>query len=353
MSNLALPSGKSTLFVLLKSFILLVPAILICPGTVKSLEATVPATRGVTVGYAKRYLVHVTTTLNLPTSAPGLKQVRVWHALPVVRPWSKTNKQPPLTALSYQPNTARFELEADRRSGHIYYETNNPPSNGRTLTYKTDFEFYSADRKFDPSAVSCTWSQYKASDYPASDGTRVGTNVKKLADDLRRNTDPISCVTKFNAWIFKNIRYDERCTVPLDDGDDILAAGRGHCGHIASLFKQMCLAAGIPFRPGWGLALDDDDTIRKLGKTPDNFPYIHTWGEVYFPNVGWVEVDPTRGNDPYNFPASLVSNNSGFQNCSVWITENGGETHAARWLSTNGRSGFEYGIDTKIRFETR
>lgn len=350
---MALPSGKRALFVLLKSFILLVPAILICPGTVKSLEATVPATRGVTVGYAKRYLVHVTTTLNLPTSAPGLKQVRVWHALPVVRPWSKTNKQPPLTALSYQPNTARFELEADRRSGHIYYETNNPPSNGRTLTYKTDFEFYSADRKFDPSAVSCTWSQYKASDYPASDGTRVGTNVKKLADDLRRNTDPISCVTKFNAWIFKNIRYDERCTVPLDDGDDILAAGRGHCGHIASLFKQMCLAAGIPFRPGWGLALDDDDTIRKLGKTPDNFPYIHTWGEVYFPNVGWVEVDPTRGNDPYNFPASLVSNNSGFQNCSVWITENGGETHAARWLSTNGRSGFEYGIDTKIRFETR
>jgi Transglutaminase-like enzymes, putative cysteine proteases len=276
MSNLALPSGKRALFVLLKSFILLVPAILICPGTVKSLEATVPATRGVTVGYAKRYLVHVTTTLNLPTSAPGLKQVRVWHALPVVRPWSKTNKQPPLTALSYQPNTARFELEADRRSGHIYYETNNPPSNGRTLTYKTDFEFYSADRKFDPSAVSCTWSQYKASDYPASDGTRVGTNVKKLADDLRRNTDPISCVTKFNAWIFKNIRYDERCTVPLDDGDDILAAGRGHCGHIASLFKQMCLAAGIPFRPGWGLALDDDDTIRKLGKTPDKFS-LHTY----------------------------------------------------------------------------
>lgn len=350
---MALLSGKRTLFILFNSFILLVLAFLVCPGAVKSLEATVPATRGVTVGYAKRYLVHVTTTLNLPTGGPGLKQVRVWHALPVVRPWSRTNKQPPLTALAYQPNTARFELEADRRSGHIYYETNNPPSNGRVLTYKTDFEFYSADRKFDPGSVSCTWSQYKASDFPASDGTRVGSNVKKLVDDLKRNSDPISCVTRFNTWIFKNIRYDERCSVSLDDGEAILAAGRGHCGHIASLFKQMCLAAGVPFRAGWGLALDDDDTIRKLGKTPDNFPYIHTWGEVYFPNVGWVEVDPTRGNDPYNFPASLVANNSGFQNCSVWITENGGETHAARWLSSNGRNGFEYGIDTKIRFENR
>ncbi|HMY03448.1 MAG TPA: transglutaminase-like domain-containing protein [Candidatus Obscuribacter sp.] len=302
--------------------------------------------RGVSTANQHRYLVHVKTTLKPKASS---EQVRVWHALPVLKPWGRVYRQPPVTGLGYTPRTGKFELEADKRSGHLYYEE-NAPARQKELVFQTDFELFSADRRFDPNYSNCSFANYKAQDFACVDKTiKVHPQLKTLAASLKQGSDPINYVKKVCDWIRGNITYDDSVGYEASDCASIMKNKRGHCGHIATVFNHLCLAGGVPWRVAWGLALTDAATIKSMGKTTENFPYSHTWGEVYFPGIGWVEVDPVRDRDYFFIPATHIQNNSSFQNAAIWIQDRGGEPHMPRFESGK----YEYDAITKISFEER
>lgn len=310
-------------------------------------QSSLPSSpRGVEIGQASRFQVHIETTMNNSARQALPRQIRVWHALPVLTPWSRTNRLPGATSYNFEPRNGKFEAEADQRSGHIYFEENRPFQAGTVLNFKTDFEVFSAPRRFSPENLRCSFHDYKKGDFSKADKLQpVLPELQSLSQQLKSDS-PITYVRNISDWLKQNIEYDDSVSFGATDTRAILRAKKGHCGHSANLFKQLCQAQGVPYRSAWGLFLADRTVLNSMGKSPESYSYYHTWNEVCFPNIGWVEVDPSRP-DCFDIPANYVINNSSFQNCAVWITDASGFPHMPKWSG----SSYEFDIKTKVSFQ--
>jgi transglutaminase-like putative cysteine protease len=71
---------------------------------------------------------------------------------------------------------------------------------------------------------------------------------------------------------------------------------RGHCDYYATAMVVLARAAGLPARLviGYASGTYDVDNARYIVTEAD----AHAWGEVYFPQYGWVEFEPTAGRPP-------------------------------------------------------
>ncbi len=70
----------------------------------------------------------------------------------------------------------------------------------------------------------------------------------------------------------------------------------GYCTYYASAMVVMLRALGIPSRVAAGFAQGEYDA--RLGAYRVAESDAHSWVEVYFPNYGWVEFEPTASIDP-------------------------------------------------------
>lgn len=79
--------------------------------------------------------------------------------------------------------------------------------------------------------------------------------------------------------------------------------GRGYCDYYATSMVVLARAAEIPARMAIGFANGNYD--------PEREQYIvsqadaHSWPEIYFPDIGWVEFEPTAGQSLLNRPQDL------------------------------------------------
>jgi hypothetical protein len=68
---------------------------------------------------------------------------------------------------------------------------------------------------------------------------------------------------------------------------------QGYCDYYATTMVVLARAAGIPARLVIGYANGTYDRERAAYIVTEN--YAHSWVEIYFPNIGWVEFEPTAG----------------------------------------------------------
>ena len=119
--------------------------------------------------------------------------------------------------------------------------------------------------------------------------------VKRKARELTRGlkTDREKAVALYY-FVRDQIRHNPYAPgfVPEDyKASLVLNRGNGYCQHKALLLVALARAAGIPARLAVGFASGDFD--------PANNRYLvseanaHSWPEIYFPNIGWVEFEPT------------------------------------------------------------
>jgi transglutaminase-like putative cysteine protease len=66
-----------------------------------------------------------------------------------------------------------------------------------------------------------------------------------------------------------------------------LAAAKGACRDITTLFIAACRSLGIPSRFLSG--------YQAHAETPDGRRHLHAWPEVFLPGAGWQGFDPTHG----------------------------------------------------------
>ena len=100
-------------------------------------------------------------------------------------------------------------------------------------------------------------------------------------------------------YLRTNYPYDLQISAPPDDQDVtdyfLFDLKRGYCDYYATAMVVLARSSGIPARFVSGYASGDYDVsdaqyvIRGL--------HAHSWVEVYFPDIGWVEFEPT-GNQP-------------------------------------------------------
>jgi hypothetical protein len=67
----------------------------------------------------------------------------------------------------------------------------------------------------------------------------------------------------------------------------------GYCDYYASAMVVMARAVGIPARIAVGYAGGEYD--EELGGYRVRRSNAHTWVEIYFPDYGWIEFEPTAG----------------------------------------------------------
>jgi transglutaminase-like putative cysteine protease len=151
--------------------------------------------------------------------------------------------------------------------------------------------------------------------------TDLPNRIRELAQTIAGNQPtPYDKAIAITNYLRNEMQYST--TVPTlpqqrDPVDWFLFTGkRGFCNYYASAEVLMLRSLGVPARLSAGYARGENDpsgktfTIRQKDS--------HAWPEVYFPNIGWVEFEPTAA-------LSNISHPSGEQTSPPQAIENDAE----------------------------
>jgi len=156
--------------------------------------------------------------------------------------------------------------------------------------------------------------------------------AEELAVDLDNPYDIAQNITEF---LRANLKYSDTVPNPPDGQEPIdwvlFEYKQAFCNYYASAEIIMLRSLGIPARLAVGYAEGERTSVGGIGDIPTlepggaNIPQniqiqgdlfnvahrdAHAWPEVYFPDIGWVEFEPTVSQSPIIRPLGLISNTS-------------------------------------------
>lgn len=294
------------------------------------------------------YEIEMKTSFTVPQEGKSIDEVRIWHALPTRKPWSgddkSVNNLSAAQAFSFSPASGEREQRVDKESDHVVWRQKQGLTPGTELHFTTRYTVHSSARKFDARAVKLQWPVEFT---PPDD---INPSLAALADKVRAAMSPTEAVQQFCTSIENNIKYDATVDYKSTDVDATVRNHRGHCGHIYNVFQQLCRRVGIPVRSVVGFNLYSADGRGYLSDVRADYCNVHTWAEVFFPGIGWVEVEPSRGNKAFSIPAQYIQNNRWFQNYVLHIFIDK-ELQSIGWAPQNGRFVSPYRIANLTTFK--
>ncbi len=148
-------------------------------------------------------------------------------------------------------------------------------------------------------ALTSEYPQHIRTLYLSLPGTvpeRVYRLAREITDDISTPYDKAKAI---ETYLRANYPYDLNISAPPQDQDVadyfLFDLKRGYCDYYATAMVVLSRASGLPARFVSGYASGDYDLpnaqyiVREL--------HAHSWVEVYFSEIGWVEFEPT-GNQP-------------------------------------------------------
>ena len=120
--------------------------------------------------------------------------------------------------------------------------------------------------------------------------------VRQLAEALTKNeSNPYDKAKAIESYLRETYPYDLNIPAPPEDQDVadyfLFDLRRGYCDYYATAMVVLARASGIPARFVSGYSSGGYDAanaqyvVRELN--------AHSWVEIYFPEIGWVEFEPT------------------------------------------------------------
>jgi hypothetical protein len=164
------------------------------------------------------------------------------------------------------------------------------------------------------SAASAPFLRSNTTDYPAwvkalslQLPSSITMRTRQLAQEIVRQAGATTNYDKSKAverWLRANIKYNETLPNPPNNRDLVdwvlFDQKQGYCTYYASAMIVMLRTLGIPARMAAGFAQGqyDQGTDAYVVRERD----AHTWVEVYFPQAGWVEFEPTSAQQALDRP---------------------------------------------------
>jgi len=164
-------------------------------------------------------------------------------------------------------------------------------------------------------ATPIEYPQWIASEYlqlPENFSPRIRALAKEITADAKTPYDKTFAITNY---LRNNIEYVPTIPDPPRNTDPIewvlFDYKKGYCVYYASSEVLMLRSIGIPARMAVGFAQGTGVTSRQIGPAAADIGTItytvrknnaHAWPEVYFPDVGWVEFEPTGNQAPLDRP---------------------------------------------------
>ena len=138
---------------------------------------------------------------------------------------------------------------------------------------------------------------------------RVKVLAQQVTQGYDNNYDRAVAIQDF---LRNEIKYNEKIAAPPDGVDAVdyvlFQSKEGYCDYYASAMAVMARSIGIPARMVAGYAPGEFEP--ELGVYRVREANAHSWVEVFFPGLGWIEFEPTaaqprivRPQPPANTPA--------------------------------------------------
>jgi transglutaminase-like putative cysteine protease len=107
------------------------------------------------------------------------------------------------------------------------------------------------------------------------------------------------------SYLRKEIQYETTMTAALPENQDpvlwvLFDYKKGFCMYYASAEILMLRSIGIPARMAVGFVEGAYDELKR--EYVVTYQDSHAWPEVFFPNIGWVEFEPTSSQFPIERP---------------------------------------------------
>ncbi|HPL64734.1 MAG TPA: transglutaminase domain-containing protein [Syntrophales bacterium] len=121
------------------------------------------------------------------------------------------------------------------------------------------------------------------------------SRIQRLAAELCSGVKTeFDAVQKILTWVVDHVRY---VTPPERyDASYSFESGKGNCQNFSHLSAALMRASGIPVRIVNGITLNKPfDVVRQGGTLTFKMGQgRHSWIEVWFPDLGWVPLDPQQ-----------------------------------------------------------
>jgi transglutaminase-like putative cysteine protease len=133
--------------------------------------------------------------------------------------------------------------------------------------------------------------------------------IAQLAASVTRDSQtPYDKAAAITDYLRTEMNYSERISSPPAGSDPIewflFQSKEGFCNYYASAEVLMLRSLGIPARLVAGFSQGVKSETGNIYTVRDN--NAHAWPEVYFPDVGWVEFEPTANQDPLLRPPGFT-----------------------------------------------
>ncbi len=155
--------------------------------------------------------------------------------------------------------------------------------------------------------------------------------VQELTKEIVAQTTgrPVEIALAIESHLRTGYEYDLDA-LPLPEGEDyvdhfLFVSKRGWCNHYASAMVVMLRIAGVPARLATGFTSGEWVPEREHFEIRDQD--AHAWAEVYLPDTGWIDFDPTPAEEE---PATVTEGvTDTLAQIGVAFTE------AGRWVRAN------------------
>ncbi len=134
----------------------------------------------------------------------------------------------------------------------------------------------------------------------------ISSDVVELANKIASGTITISeRVNVLVDFLQENCTYSlNQLPTSRDPIEDFLFHSRsGTCEHFASAFAILLRCVGIPARPVGGYTFGEWNEIGVFFTVRQR--HAHAWVEVYYPQSGWVPVDPTPASEESGYETEV------------------------------------------------
>ncbi len=267
-------------------------------NSVDEQESYDAATAFPVAGWTSRQVLTQTIRLMSPTGyvmfgAPDIRQADV-AVTGVVQPIPSEN------ALSIDDNVAQEFISVYSRHRLEVGDSYTVVSNYAAITQRALLE----SETFYPAQITEQYLQLPEDFSP---------RVVELAEDLTQDEETVYEKAKAIESYLRTFPYNDAIDAPLAGVDPVeyflFDIQEGYCDYYTTAMITMLRSIGIPARAAAGYAEGtyDDDSGFFIITDRD----AHSWVEIYFPEFGWIEFEPTAGESELNRPLGEELEDSG------------------------------------------
>lgn len=200
-------------------------------------------------------------------------------------------EQPNVVFSGGQPDSVWIE-------GSLSIDDNGGLRTGSTLSPDTVYSVVSSRGSASPDLLRSLPDEEPPETYqkylqvPSTVPARVGELAERITRNAETRYDKIKAI---EAWLARNFEYDLDTPVPPEGRDAVdfflFDSEVGFCEQFASATAIMLRTLDIPVRMVAGYSPGNKNPFTGYYEVKNSD--AHTWVDVWFPNYGWYEFDPT------------------------------------------------------------